>query len=365
MRSFFKFIPLLLFVALPRPVQSISDKRDKVIVDQLLKGQEYLLRRHYDDALRIFASLKKEFPNSPAGYFGEMASFQIKMLETESFELEEAFKVVSKQGEKAVAFVLQRYQPSAQELRLAGSFYGLLGFAQARHERWISAYFLGTKSQQIFRRLKREYPNFHDADFGIGMYLYWKSVFADRLPFIPFISDRRKEGEALVQNAQNKGWMTRELAGINLGTIALEEKRYPEAVKIFSDFLTQYPHNLLLRSFLGRTSLAMQQYKKAEEEFRKTLVVDASYAKGIYFVAISLLFQEKPALLSEAEQHLRHFLELRATDEWKSFAHYWLGVIEEKRGDMGKAKDEYERALALNPKLKQATFRIRGLGGGL
>jgi len=82
-------------------------------------------------------------------------------------------------------------------------------------------------------------------------------------------------------------------------------------------------------------------------------------------VAISLLFQEKPALLSEAEQHLRHFLELRATDEWKSFAHYWLGVIEEKRGDMGKAKDEYERALALNPKLKQATFRIRGLGGGL
>jgi len=357
----FLFAVFLLFV-FPVPASEGEEK----LISKALEGQEMIFARRYDDALKLFDELKRDYPDSPAGWFGKMAVLEMRMFEREDFHLSEEFEAEAKEGSAKVAGVLMRYSPSTWDLFLAGSLLGLDGFYKARKGQWWGAYTAGGKSRQIFRRVKGMDPSFVDADFGLGMYIYWRSVFSREISFLRIFPDRRAEGTSIVERVANDGRFAKELARVNLGIMHLEDRRFAEARRIFAGYVARYPGSVILRQLLGRSLLQLKKYKEAVGQFREVLKIDPELKKPHYFIGAALVLLGDPKGFAEAEAELQKFLEMEKGGKyWPSYARYWLGRLAELKGDKVSAKEHYDAATALNPKVKDAARRARGMGGGI
>lgn len=335
------------------------------VMQKTIAGQEMIFARRYDDAKRIFTELKYDNPDLPAGWFGMMAVYEMQMLEREDFHLEKEFLAEAKEGNEKAAAILQRYRPEAWDLFISGSLLGLEGFFKARRGSWWGAYTAGTKSRQIFRRVKELDPTFVDADFGLGMYIYWRSVFSNELSFLKIFPDRRAEGVAIVERVAREGRFAKDLAAANLGIMHLEDKRFAEAAKIFGEYVARFPQNVILRTMFGRSLIGLERYEDAVVQFRENLKVDPKLLKPNYFIGVALVLKNDPSRFAEAEARLKGFIERQDGKYWPSYAHYWLGRMAEAQGNKAKAQQEYETALALNSKVKDAARRARGMGGGV
>ena len=352
----------VLIVAAPAPAEEASE----ALIARALEGQEMIFARRYDDATRIFAELKQAYPDSPAGWFGMMAVLEMRMFEREDFHLATEFEAEAKEGNAKATAVLQRYHPAAWDLFLAGSLLGLEGFYKARRGEWWGAYTAGGKSRQIFRRVKEMDPSFVDADFGLGMYIYWRSVFAKEISFLKIFPDRRDEGRAIVQRVADGGRFAKELARVNLGMMHFEDGRFGEAQKIFAGYVARYPGSVILRQLLGRSLLQLKRYDEAIAQFREVIRIEPAIKKAHYFIGVAIVLANDAARFPEAEKELRSFIGMEKGGKyWPSYAHYWLGRMAELKGDAAAAQAEYDAASALNPKIRDAARRARGMGGGV
>lgn len=341
------------------------DLRKERLISAALRGQELIFQRRYDEARFFFKNLEQRYPYSPIGVFGQMAIMEVSMLEREDFHLEKEFTETAKKGEKVVGQVMQRYHPSNEELFYSGALIGLDGFFKARKGEWWGAYSKGAKSRQIFRSILKNDPNFVDAEMGMGMYIYWRSVFTKELGFLPFFPDRRQEGIAIVEKVARQGFMAKELAKVNLGIIYFEEKRYADAIRVFDEFCAKYPDNIVLHTLYGKVLIADKKYDRAIEEFNKAIKVDPTLSKQRYFVGMAIVLKGDKNRFAEAKENLKRFSENEKDRLWRSYALYWLGMLSEKQGDKQAATGYYEEAVKLNKGLKSAQLKLRGLGGGI
>lgn len=368
----FKRVPgLLLAIAISlgfcsaAPATEVPKGEEREIIERALKGQEAIFARDYAEAMRVFGELDRDFPESPAGSFGKMAVYEIRMLEREDTHLRKQFLEEAKKGLKVVSRIQQKYNPTTWDLFLAGSLLGLDGFFKARHDQWWDAYVQGGKSRQIFRRVKKMDPKFIDADFGLGMYLYWRSVFTRDLWFLRMFPDRRREGIEIVRNVAENGHFAKELARVNLAIMYFEEKEFNESAKILSDYTSRYPNNVILHRLYGKVLISQKRYDQAVGQFEKILEIEPSLKKPHYFIGAALVLKRNPAQYARAESELREFVRIQKGNYWPAFAHYWLGRLEAQRGNKQAAEKEYERAIALYPKVEGAVRKARGMGGGV
>jgi tetratricopeptide (TPR) repeat protein len=366
-RALLIILPILCFASL-QPVAAAAEKfegNDKEIVERALVGQEAIFARDYPKAMEVFDALERDFPGSPAGYFGKMAVYEMRMFEREDTHLQKEFLAESKKGLALVKKINQKYNPSTWDLFLAGSLLGLDGFFKARHDQWWDAYVQGGKSRQLFRRVKKMDPGFIDADFGLGMYLYWRSVFTRDLWFLNMFPDKRNEGIAIVKNVAENGRFAKELARANLGIMYFEEKRYKQAETIFSDFVRRYPNNVIMRKIYGKILISQKRYDQAIEQFERMMAVDPVLKKPRYFIGVALILKGDPAGYPRAVSELNQFIKLQGGKYWPAFAHYWLGRLAAKKGDKAAAEKEYQEAVRLYPKIEDTVKKARGMGGGV
>lgn len=366
--KFFRFFTIIAALLIPSLVCIAIDQQPATsdeVVNRLLDGQQEIFERDYDGAMAVFESLRSGYPDSPAGDFGKMAVFEMRMLEREDFHLEKEFLAAAKEGTAKANAVLRLYHPNEWDLFLAGSLIGLDGFFKARKGNWWDAYVAGGKSRQIFRRVKEMDPSFTDADFGLGMYVFWRSVFAKDLWFLRMFPDRRQEGVGIVEKVAKDGRVVKDIARSNLAIMYMEMGRFPDAKKLLDEYTIRYPKNVILRNLLGKACLSLNLYAEAINQFRAILSVDPSFTKPHYFIGAAYVKIRDPKYFGEAEKELRLFLEKDKTKYWQASAHYWLGNLEEARGNSAKAKEEYEAAVKINPKAIEAQKKVRALGGGV
>lgn len=346
-------------------IRESASKAQPACISKALAGQEMIFARRYVDAERIFTELKSECPSSPAGDFGLMASLEMRMLEREDFHLEKEFLKVAKEGVAKVARIGQSNRPDVWDLFLSGSLLGLDGFFYARKGKWWDAYTMGTKSRQIFHHVKEIEPSFVDADFGLGMYIFWRSVFVRDFWFLRMFPDRREEGIAIVENVAKNGDFSKDLAWVSLAVMYFEQKRYDDARIVLQQYINRFPQNVILRTILGRVFIVDKRYDDAIGQFKKILDIDASLKKPHYFLGVAYTLSNRPEFYEIAEKELYGFVDSETSKHWKASAYFWLGRISENRGDKEEAKRRYEEVLKLNPEAKVANQRIRALGSGL
>ncbi len=330
-----------------------------------LQGQHLIFASDYDAALKLFSELKRDYPESPVGYFGTMATYEIQMLEREDFSQQKVFRAEADRAIAIVARVQQRYNPSPWELFLCGSVLGLDGFNKARRDQWWAAYTAGNKSRQIFKHVKEIDPGFIDADFGLGMYLFWRSVFTQDLWFLRMFPDKRREGIAIVEQVAQRGRFAKTLAEINLAIMSFEMKWYEKAATILDTYVTRYPKNVILRLIYGKALVALKRFDDALIQFRAILALDGSFKKPHYFIGATLVLKKDPALYPEAEKELNAFIKMQGGKYWPASAHYWLGRLAKQRGDNKLAEQEFATAVKLYPKIEASVNKVRGMGGGL
>ncbi len=362
------FLVGIVFLNIPQGVclDEETKKEDcENLMDRALGGQKLIFNRNYAEALAVFKNMQDSCNHSPLGFFGEMAIYEVQMLENEDFHLEKKFLDAAKRGDAAVNHVMQLYHPTEDELFYSAAVIGLDGFFQARKSNWWSAYTKGTRSRQIFNRILKSDPKFIDAKLGTGMYIYWRSVFTKEISFLPFFADKRAEGIAIVKDVSEKAKFAAEIAKINLGLIYFEEKRYKDAQKVFAEFVKNYPNTIIFRALLGKVYLADKQYKNSLAIFEESLKIDPSINKTRYFVGMAIALDDDKTKFDYGKKQLNLFLEKENQRLWRSYGFYWLGFISEKQGLKEDAKKYYEEAINLNKGLKQVQVRVRGLGGGI
>lgn len=149
---------------------------------------------------------------------------------------------------------------------IAGASYGYRALHRSFHGRWFQAFRDGLKCSSRLNKALEMDRTFYDACLGLGAYDYYKTVMADDFLWLPFISDRREEGMAMIRLAADSGFLATFNARESFLRIYLEEKRYEELVLLadsLNDFSPNDPYCLLYQVYglahVGQTDRARER----------------------------------------------------------------------------------------------------------
>lgn len=326
-----------------------------------MEAQRFLFERNYDAALKVFQDMEREHPESPTGAFGQMAVWQLRMFENLDFRFRAEYEEAQRRFEKIVDEFSKMRTVEAWDLLIAGAGLGMRGFFFLRDGKWFRAFGSAIRAVRFLRQAAWQDPNFIDPRLGIGMYDYWRSVLTTELYFLPFFGDRRKEGIEAVKLVMARGQYTIDLAKANLATIYIEERRYNEAITLLDNLLDTYPQNIILRQFKARAYMVQRSYDLAIKEHRQVLEIDPGITKSWFFIGYAAA--QRAGTRDTAIEALEKYLGTSPEKKWEANTHSWLGRIFELKGDRIRAKEEYEKAVELDPELRTARDGLKRVTG--
>ncbi len=139
------------------------------------------------------------------------------------------------------------------------------------------------------------------------------------------------------------------------GDFLFADKKYDAALLAYRESARLHPRPMIQ----VRISLLHQQKKEWAEAFAaldKALETDANFAFALYQVGRTAALSGQQ--LERGEKCLRDYIATPVREDLESpsiaAAHFRLGNILEKKGDMTSARSEYETALKIDPKQKLA-----------
>ncbi|MBU4484800.1 hypothetical protein KKA47_05210, partial [bacterium] len=296
------------------------------ITKEAMRGQELIFKREYDAGIKIFKELEVNYPKSPAGLFGQIAIWQLRMFENEDMRFADKYRELERKSDGLLLPLLRDSKADDMDLLIAGSIYGMRGFFAVHERKFWDALTHGLHAVHILKRLRQKNPNFPDGEMGIGMYEYWRSVFTTRYWFLPFFADLREEGVKKVKLVANEGKYIRNIASGNLAFIFLNQKRFEEALAYVDPLLNNYPNNVVLTTLKGRIFYSQKKYKKAAMQFEKILRINSSISKVNYLCAVSY-FEVKKGI-QKSKYYMQKYIDTDPKEtEWLSAAYYWMGRI--------------------------------------
>jgi len=150
--------------------------------------------------------------------------------------------------------------------------------------------------------------------------------------------------------------------GMAAGRIAEHEKQWPEAERLYRGLLTDYPDRTVA---LDALLTLLQNARRFDEAFT---IVDDRLARlpdetaSLYNLGrLSAISGQQ---LARGETATRRFLTLTTGDPVRqSNAHYRLGMIKERMGDVRAAAAEYQTALELYPRHEPAAAALKKIQG--
>lgn len=336
---------------------------DTDLIARSVEGERLLMSRNFGAAQSLFQKLSEDYPESPAGAFGIMAMWQTRMFENRDFRFVSQYDAAEKKMETLCDARLTAQRPSDWDLFVCASGYGMKGFFDGRREKWLHGLGGAIKSIRAYRRLLWLNPNFVDADMGVGMYEFWRSVVTQRFKWLPFFSDQRSAGMAKVKKVVNEGKYVRDLARANLAYMQMEMKQYDAALVNINDLMTRYPRSVLMRQAKGEVFWWQKKYPECYDVFAQVLKDDPQMTRSLYWMAACSVMpylktgaNEAPQtnakipedIVTRAKSELAQYLQSEPIKTWASAAHYWLALIASFQGDKATAIAEYNQALKLD-----------------
>lgn len=301
-------------------------------VEICLQGRDLLLQRRYGEAEKFLIAVTMDYPDKLLGYFGLMALNQVRNLDNFDFRFDEAYRSWEEKG-RPLAIKIAKSPEAAEpwDLLLAGGTLGISGFYRAHNTKWLAALRDASLGFHTIERAARRDPSLKEALLGVGLYDYWRSYFTRKVVFLPFFSDRRKEGREELEQAARESRFASVLAEIAIAFIDFQEKRYQNVLGICDRLLVRYPQNTILRMLKGDTLIRLKRYREALPIFESILKTDPALTKSYFFMGIALAREGKEK--EAAKAYLEKFLEQEpsATKEWRKRAMEALKALEKKK----------------------------------
>lgn len=268
------------------------------------------------------------------------------------------FKGYLQETVKKSQLYLQRGQDQTLVNFLALSAHSLLTRFHADKGDYMAAVGEAKNAYSFMKKgfdLKEEYSEFY---FPVGLYNYYREKYPELHPvYRPFMFFFRSgdipEGLQQLEYSVRNNIFTKPEAGVFLVHIYLYYENKPAAaLRNMGQLQKEYPENRFFKAQLAEVLLANRQYSRALPYIEFLLTQTAPYYKmaGELFMGI---YQEKKAANPELARE--YFLQALNTSEtlgymadvYRSMAFAGLGRHYHQQEEKAKAREAYEKALAL------------------
>ncbi|MFH1760646.1 MAG: tetratricopeptide repeat protein [bacterium] len=243
------------------------------ISNMVVMGTHHIYREDFRQAQRNFDILIKKYPDHPAGYFYKAVLLDAEMNYYGSVNNEKEFYSLCDGAIERCKKLLKKEENDVWITFFLGGAMGFKGNYEARHLRYISAFRYGWSGFTYLEKAKVLSPNLNDADFGLGMYNYWKSRMMNKLKlwWLPGGDDKRAYGIKQLINGYESGLYTKYASAQALVWVYIEEGRYQEAADLARVVLKKYTHNRDFEWALGEALFKMGKMTESEKHFRYIL----------------------------------------------------------------------------------------------
>lgn len=233
----------------------------------ILKGLEYAYVESFAQADAWFDSVRRTWPDNPAGWFFKAALLQVYMMDGCRTDREaEYYELIDSTVEKASRIAGSEKNPWAQYYLGSASTYRAV-FEGSKKNYWV-AFSLGMKGGKIMKRLIENYPEFYDAYLGAGSYDYFWARASRYLPVLRLVGDFTK-GATEITAAMNKSTYSKITGQNALVWIYTQEGRFTEGIELARDLVKDYPNSRTFLWSMGGIFLASKQYEDAIGVFER------------------------------------------------------------------------------------------------
>lgn len=231
-------------------VSAISSAQPNIVPEEvhslLLQGNEYLVLQRYSKADSIAELIIHLYPDHPAGYLFSLGVLQWEAMDFEELVPESSIRPWLLKAQDAIEKYQRDNPESLWNQFFLGSLYGYDSYARAQRGDWFGGFRKAISSTTEFENAIKKDSSFYDAYAGPGTYYYWKSRKTESIHWLPFVSDNREQGIAMLNIAIEKGVYNKFTAVSALLTILIDAERYDEAIRLAETYLTLYPKNRIL-----------------------------------------------------------------------------------------------------------------------
>jgi tetratricopeptide (TPR) repeat protein len=320
-------------------------------------GLYQLYNLHFDEAERIFKSVKDQAPEHPMVAFGlasvhwwKMSAYVLETDEEESKKfLDAADDCIRLSKEK-----IERGDPTGEGYLTLGGAYGLVGRWQATNQKWLPAYFTGKKAIKYLRKALKINPEMYDADMGLGIFDYYVATLPSFVRSLAFLGSNNDPNVGLqeLETAARDGTYSKTPSKLFLVEIYSNPANKPErAMEILHDLRADYPrspfiHMLHIITLYNESK--MDDAKQEVESFGQK-IEDKSYPGDVlvqYHFAramVHLKSREWPEAIKEYDMSI-------ATGTIKNPFYTWArlyrGYALDAAGRRDEAVAEYKEVLA-------------------
>jgi len=159
----------------------------------------------YFDALSICHHIMDQYPENPMGYLGAAVVYHgiMRGYWINSYEsvYDSLLTIAVTKGDAAI----KKNKEEAECYFVYGAALGIRGLHRIRKGLWLGAFWDGLKGYQNVKKAYAMDSSLVDACFGLGLFYYWKSAKAKKLPFLRLMKDEREKGIDYITIAVEKG----------------------------------------------------------------------------------------------------------------------------------------------------------------
>jgi tetratricopeptide (TPR) repeat protein len=142
--------------------------------------------------------------------------------------------------------------------------------------------------------------------------------------------------------------------------VYLQQKNYQTAHTRLNQLIAEQPTRLQLQELQARVFIAQGEKGNAESTLREILKTDPNYLNA-YFL-LSDFYQSSEQQTDRAIAELKQLISLRPTNSQQiAQAHLFIGMLEEGRGNMDEAVNNYEQMLSFDQRSIGAAIALNNL----
>jgi tetratricopeptide (TPR) repeat protein len=305
---------------------------------QWLTGIELGIAEHYDQAVSFFVQLSAQDSTDPAPRFFLATIWQTRMMDFETKTWENSFMAEIETTLRLSQARLRREPNNIEMQYYYASALAYKSFQISRQGQYLSGLRLGLTAMNELNEIVAKDSTYYDAYLGIGSYLYWRSYLTRKFAWLPFFSDQREKGIALVQTSFEQGTISKWAALSNLAWIYMKEERFEEAIECAQAGLSNFPNSRFFLWPLGDAQFYQNDFAGALETYQLLLEsvtleeFNNRYNETVLHLKIATCFFELNHL-QKAKIHAQTVLHIEPHDEV-------LKRLKEKKRD---AKDLLKR----------------------
>ncbi len=285
-----KYILVLFIIFGPAALSGQTLINEKIIV-QIEAGEAVLLNARWDDANRIYESMRHENKNNPVGYLYLAGAIQSKMIASEAnLESERFFALLDS------TILLSEEILVNCSTKDSALCYLFLGHQNAYRAVWearfgsnLSAISYGFKARNMYDKGIDTDSTLIDLYFGLGSYHYWKTVKAGILTWTGIFKNDREKGIDELNRAIDSSLFSKNAARSSMIWIYINEKEYDRAIILAREMHQKYPNGNFFLWPQAESYFKKGKYSEAIKIY-DTILVRLKDEPGNYYNMIEVVY---------------------------------------------------------------------------